>query len=51
MRLSDFIEENKEAIVVEWEAFARATIAIQQPSTLPSKRAAAEGQGAYQDNR
>jgi len=27
MRLSDFIEQNKEAIVVEWEAFARATIA------------------------
>lgn len=27
MRLSDFIEQNREAIVVEWEAFARATIA------------------------
>ncbi len=27
MRLSDFIEQHKEAIVVEWEAFARATIA------------------------
>ena len=26
MRLSDFIEQNREAIVVEWEAFARATI-------------------------
>src|SRR5918993_3864076 len=26
MRLSDFIDQNKEAIVVEWEAFARATI-------------------------
>ena len=26
MRLSDFIEQNTEALVVEWEAFARATI-------------------------
>src|SRR3954467_5748388 len=36
MRLSDFIEQNTEAIVVEWEAFARATMA---PAKTMSKLA------------